>query len=189
MASGITLKSTNDSIVNIKNVGTTTGTTEVTVPNTNGTLATSDFMHARDEKASGTAGGSSSAGSQIRTLNTVVHNSISGASLASNQITLPSGKYHVKAIAPASKSLGHRLRLVNVTDSTVAILGVSGHNDASADYGHSPALLEGRVEITSTKVFNLTHYITNAIATDGLGKAVSDTFVEVFASIIVTKVG
>ena len=39
MASGITLKSTNDSIVNIKNVGTTTGTTEVTVPNVNGTMA------------------------------------------------------------------------------------------------------------------------------------------------------
>lgn len=34
MASGIILESTNDSIVNIKNVGTT-GTTEVTVPNRN----------------------------------------------------------------------------------------------------------------------------------------------------------
>ena len=39
MASGIILESTNDSIVNIKNVGTTTGTTEVTVPNSNMTMA------------------------------------------------------------------------------------------------------------------------------------------------------
>src|SRR4051812_47395930 len=51
-----------------------------------------------DQKAANTAGGASVAGSWIaRTLNATPLNTIVGASLAANQITLPAGTYIVDA--------------------------------------------------------------------------------------------
>ena len=44
--------------------------------------STREVIHVRDEKTSGTTGGNSSTGVNTRTLNTVVENSITGASLA-----------------------------------------------------------------------------------------------------------
>ena len=47
------------------------------------------LLHVRDEKANGTAGGTNIAGVNIRDLNTIKTNEITGASVSSNQITLP----------------------------------------------------------------------------------------------------
>ena len=58
------------------------------------------FLHVRDEKAANTPGGTFTASAwQKRDLNTVKTNQISGASLASNQITLPAGTYHVMGLS------------------------------------------------------------------------------------------
>lgn len=146
----------------------------------------SQFMHVRDEKASGTAGGSSIAGNQIRTLNTVVTNTIAGASLAANEVTLPAGTYRIFASAQAFSANRHRLRLVNVTDATVAILGASSYA-SQTDAGASDSAVTGRIVITATKAFNLTHFITVAQATTGLGVETSDTFAEVYASMMIWK--
>ena len=63
----------------------------------------SQLFHVRDEKSSGTSGGNFSSGSYVtRTLNTSLTNEISGASLSSNQITLPSGTYYIQASCMAS---------------------------------------------------------------------------------------
>ena len=145
-----------------------------------------NILHVRDEKASGTAAGSSIAGNQVRTLNTVVSNTITGASLASNQITLPAGTYQIYAQAPAFVCYQHRLRLVNVTDSTVTCLGFPAYVTTSST---SFSVVIGTFTITSTKVFNLTHYTQTARAANGLGTIVNDTFVEVYASAIINKVG
>ena len=52
------------------------------------------LLHMRDEKANGTQGGTFTSGSwYTRDLNTVVTNEINGASLSSNQFTLPAGDY------------------------------------------------------------------------------------------------
>ena len=60
-----------------------------------------NYFHAQDQKSSNTDGGTLTGGSFItRVFNTVVTNSISGASLSSNQITLPSGTYYVWGRAP-----------------------------------------------------------------------------------------
>ncbi len=148
--------------------------------------ALDQILHVRDEKASGTAGGSAIAGNQVRTLNTVVSNTITGASLASNQITLPAGTYKIYAQAPAFVTDQHRLRLVNVTDSTVTLLGTTAYvTTSSANF----SVVIGKFTITSTKVFNLTHYTQTARATNGLGTLVNDTFAEVYTSAIITKVG
>ncbi|MBK9322713.1 MAG: hypothetical protein IPM97_07165 [Bdellovibrionaceae bacterium] len=76
-----------------------------------------------DEKPANTAGGTFTSGSwQTRTLNTTRFNTIPGASLASNQITLPAGTYYVRAVAPTGEPSvwEHKAILYNVTGSAKA---------------------------------------------------------------------
>lgn len=62
-----------------------------------GCLNMNSFLH------KGTHGGTFTAGAwRTRDLNTVLTNTISGASLSNNQITLPAGKYYVEASAPTT---------------------------------------------------------------------------------------
>ena len=147
-----------------------------------------NILHFRDERASGTDAGSSSVGNQVRTLNTVVSNTILGASLATNQITLPAGTYQINANAPTVAGAQHRLRLVNVTDSTVVLLGTSMY-DANAAVVSTRSFVIGVFTLNATKVLNLTHYIAQAKATDGLGISTSDTFVNVYAMALITRIG
>jgi hypothetical protein len=143
-------------------------------------------IHVRDEKATATNGGASSTATHhIRTLNTVVTNTISGASLASNKITLPAGTYNIRASAPALAAGLHRIRLVNVTDSTVVLLGSSAYNDGP-NYIETHSFISGQFTLAGTKDLNITHYIQVADS-DGLGKAVNDTFVNVYTSVFIEK--
>lgn len=76
------------------------------------------YMHVRDEKATNTAGGAATAAAwNTRTLNTVVSNDITGASLASNIVTLPAGTYKIRGIAPCAGTTTAVLSLYNVTTS------------------------------------------------------------------------
>jgi hypothetical protein len=53
------------------------------------------LMIVQDQRSSGTDGGRADPNYAKRTLQTIVENSITGASLASDLITLPAGSYHV----------------------------------------------------------------------------------------------
>lgn len=64
-----------------------------------------------DTKATTTPGGTVSVGWQYRTLNTVEHNTITGASLALNEITLPAGTYLIEARAPGCSVKNHKAAL------------------------------------------------------------------------------
>ena len=78
------------------------------------------------EETSGTSGGTATSGSfQTRTLNTVKTNEITGASLSSNQITLPSGTYFCDAVAPCYSINHHKSLLYNVTDATEVLFGTN----------------------------------------------------------------
>lgn len=144
----------------------------------------SGFMLVRDEKPINTNGGSSVSGSNTRVLNTTVSNSIAGASLSSNQITLPLGTYRINAQAPAMDNGVHRIQLYNVTDSTTQALGTSrnGMVDLS-DY----ASLSTRFTITATKVFELRHQIATAVATIGLGSATNMLGPEIYSEVEIIK--
>ena len=88
----------------------------------------SQLLHVRDEKSASSDGGGTTGGSVMtRDLNTVVTNEITGASLGSNQITLPSGTYYIEAYAPGYACLKHRLFLYNTTDSSYTIMGSTGY--------------------------------------------------------------
>ena len=86
----------------------------------------------RDEKSSGTSGGTFTAGAwRTRTLNTLT-DPTSIVSLASNQITLQAGTYLINANCPASSSELHQARLQNITDATTTLAGSSEDNNQYA---------------------------------------------------------
>ena len=155
----------------------------VTIPN-----LTQRIAYLSDQKASGTAGGSSVALTQnIRTLNTIIDSTGIVTSLASNQFVLPAGTYNVEASAPSVASNSNKLRLRNVTDSTTSIIGQSEYNQASSIV-QVRSFLSGEVTITSSKTFQLEHYTTTARATDGLGVQTTTGENEVYAQVKITKV-
>lgn len=144
-------------------------------------------MIVRDEKPSGTDGGSSSATTwNERTQNTVVANTISGASLSSNRVTLPAGTYDADASAPALLAGAHKLRLYNITDASPLFVG---ENALVPSGPITSASLTGRFTISGAKTIALEHYTAVARATDGLGKAVSAaSTIEVYATLTLRKV-
>ena len=148
-----------------------------------------DIIHVRDVKSSGTDGGSSTGGTDhIRVLNTVVLNEISGASLATNQVTLPAGTYDVFASASGFKGDRHRAFLYNVTDVGVELLGPGGTLMAAGDSIGSTVYVIGRIVLAAEKVLELRHYVQTSFATSGLGLASDDTRSEIYAEFIAEKV-
>ncbi len=147
------------------------------------------YMLVADEKAQGTHGGSASATTTAtRTLNTVSANTISGASLASNQITLPAGTYRIKARVPGCHVNTHKAGLYNVTDSSYALMGSSENTTIGADDPvQTCSVIVGRLVLASQKVFEVRHYTTSAAATSGQGTAVNALGVEVYTTIEIIK--
>jgi hypothetical protein len=79
-----------------------------------------------DQKAQNTSGGTATSGSwETRTLNTLVRNNGSLASLSSNQFTLPAGTFYISWSVPGYACGRHQTRLQNITDASTAIVGTS----------------------------------------------------------------
>ncbi len=138
----------------------------------------------RDEKTSGTGPATLTSGAwTTRVLNTTTENTIPGASIASNEVTLPAGKYQITASAPATGTNGHKLRVYNVTAAAVAYIGTT-------DYAPSGSVTRSTVncEITLavTSAIRLEHWVS---FTSGGGTAISSGAVEVYAEIFIRKVG
>jgi len=145
-----------------------------------------ELLHIRDEKSAGVDGGSSVTGSfNKRDLNTVLTNEISGASLASSQITLPSGTYFIFATVPTYVSGYSKSKLRNTTDSTDTLLGTSnysGTNVSTIDF------IYGRFTIAATKTFEIQQRVDVAVATYGLGLAQDYGVTESYTNAMIWKV-
>ena len=148
------------------------------------------LLHVRDEKSSGTEGGGFTSGSfQTRTLNTVMTNEISGASLSSNQIILPSGTYFINAFAPATFCNRHKAKLRNITDSSDTLIGTSefsgsGNSDVVSNF----SFVIGRFTIASSKTFELQHRCEVTRGTNGFGVSSIFSVVEVYTNVQIWKV-
>jgi len=141
----------------------------------------------QDQKAQDTHAGTSIQGVNTRTLNTVVANTISGASLASNQITLPAGTYRITGGAPFYVPNEAKAYLYNVTDSAIAIYGSSEFGDGSNTLR---CYVDGRITITGTKVFELRQVLRGgSVGTFGLGRAVNSASAptEVYSTLTIEK--
>lgn len=163
------------------------GTTKEYVDNED-TKLKAQFLHIQDQKAANTQGGTATSGSfQTRTLNTAVTNTITGASLGSNQITLPAGTYYLEAECPAYAVLQHKAILYNVTDAANVLIGTSGYA-ASTDNGHDQSFVKGRFTIAGTKVLEIRHRVNTTNADDGFGIASNFGVNEVYTDVRIWKV-
>ncbi len=144
-------------------------------------------LHVREQQSTGVQGGTSVAAdfTQTRVLNTTVTNTIPGASLASNEITLPAGTYEVWAKAPAWAVNGAKAALYNTTDSTYTIIGSTVY--IAADVSGDSWIL-GQFTIAAAKAFKIRHYTQAAFATSGLGQASASGQVEVYTEVFIKQV-
>lgn len=150
-------------------------------------LSTDNFLHIQDQKPSGTNGGSSVAGDQTRALNTILTNSIVGASLLSNQITLPAGDYYIEANSVSYAVNESNLYLYNVTDS-LAIANTRAINNYSSNETTENKISGIKISLNATKQIDLRIYCEISRAGNGLGKAQSRDY-EVYSDIKIWKVG
>ena len=141
----------------------------------------------RDEKTSGSAGGTGTVGAYVtRTLNTVAANSLDGASLASNQITLPAGIYSVRASCPAYQVSACRARLYNVTAAAVSLVGTTEF--ASGANGCVRSVISGVITLTATSVLRLEMRVGVSNATSDFGVPASFGDVEVYSEITIERI-
>ena len=128
------------------------------------------LLHVRDEQAATTQSGTFTSGSyQTRVLNTVKTNEIVGASLGSNQITLPAGRYYVEARAPALQVDTHKIKLRDTTGAADLIVGSPAFSDSTAGEASSDSVLRGQFVLTQTSVLELQHRCASTKSTNGLG--------------------
>jgi hypothetical protein len=150
----------------------------------------------KDVKASGTEGGTFTSGVyQTRVLNTLQDPTGIVTSLASNQFTLPAGRYYIEAVAPASSLTAtapsnHKAKLRNITDSSDVIIGssmrLSLNNAGTA--GTNASVIHGVVDISSPKVFELQHRCAVTTGTSGFGIAAGFGDDEVYSTVKITKI-
>jgi hypothetical protein len=155
-------------------------------------FSTQGIMIVEDQKPYNVQGGASIAGINTRTLNTVTTNTITGASLASNQVTLPAGTYRIEASAPALSIHAHRILLKNVTSASYIASGTKEHSDWAGYYATTSSKLTVVATFTATTILQLDHDIQSVRATYGLGGstgALSNTMPSVYARMIITKIG
>lgn len=151
------------------------------------TAASRSFI-IQDQKASGTTGGTSLNNFNTRVLNTIVKNTISGASLAANAITLPAGTFRVWASAPAYAAGPHQLFLYSAGVSGYVLKGSSQSMAGTGNANQEPSVLFGEFTIASAENFILKHWIRD-VGADALGAAVSSGITEVYAQILIEKIG
>ncbi len=117
------------------------------------------LLHVRQEVNAGTDSQTlSNSGANTRVLDTVKTNEITGASLSSNEITLPAGTYFCLASAPAYLTSNHQCRLFNTTDNADVLEGTTEHAWNNG-YVTTHSFLRGRFTISGTKGFTLRHYV------------------------------
>jgi hypothetical protein len=155
--------------------------------------ATRSFAIFQDNKAISTAGGTFTSGAwRTRDLQTTQVNNITGASLASNQITLPAGTYVVLANAPAYAVFRHQSRLQNITDSTTTLTGTIEFTSTSNQVV-TRSFIIGQFTITGSKVFEVQHRASDTKNGDGFGTSednqLGGVVTNIYANIQIEKIG
>lgn len=129
--------------------------------------------YVKDVKASTTVGGSATTSAWTkRDLNTLSGDIGSvGVTLASSVITLPAGKFKVKAISPFYSTQSTMIRIRNTTDSVDVATGqifVFGTTEAAG-----MAIAQGVVTLTKSTNLEVQYYTTSTSGTSALGNAIS----------------
>ena len=145
-----------------------------------------NLLHIQHQETAGTNGGSATSGSwQTRTLNTSVTNEITGASLSTNQITLPIGDYYIEAEASANGVVNHTSKLRNITDTADEIIGMASRADSA---NQTLSTMSGRFTIAGIKAFEIQTQVNTSNAGDGYGDAGNFGVTEIYVDVKIWKV-
>lgn len=136
----------------------------VTAPSTS-TLETAVFL---DQRADGTVGGTATTGAwTTRTLQTTATNNITDASLATNQVTLPTGTYLVRAWAYQERTNSAGLRIKQ--GASTYHYGISGNTATDA----ATMLVDAIITIAgASDTIELQYYAQSSSSTNDLGRPV-----------------
>lgn len=100
--------------------------------------------------------------------NTVKTNEITGASLSSNEITLPAGTYFADIMLCTTRTNAYVSRLYNTADSSLVLEGQLSYNAASATHNVN-SFIKGRFTISAQKTFKIQASAQTAASTYGQG--------------------
>jgi hypothetical protein len=139
----------------------------------------------QEQYASGTAGATlSSAAFNTRALNTTVINTITGATLSSNEVSLPAGTYHVVAHAITAAG-GNQVSVYDFTHSVFLVNGITiygVHTGTGLDGGNVDSIADGYFTLSSTSSIGIYDWV--GPGTSG-GLAISSGEPEVYAQLII----
>jgi hypothetical protein len=125
-----------------------------------------------------------------RVLNTLILNEITGASVSTNQITLPAGTYYIEGTAPAFFVSRHQTRVWNDTDSAEIVVGSSEYTQASGGGITTISSFSTKFTLGATKTIEIQHRCGTTKATNGFGIASNlGSTNEVFTQVRIWKVG
>jgi hypothetical protein len=142
----------------------------------------------RDEKTSGTNGGTGTAGAWTkRTLNTTAVNNIVACSIASSVITLTAGTYFVSGQAPFYRTSVSQIKLRNTTAGSDLVLGTTAFTNSAVAGGVVNSLLEGYFTLTGSTNIEMQYYIGSTQASNDLGQS-SAFGTEVYATLTIQQV-
>lgn len=144
----------------------------------------------QEQYSSGTNGGTPTLNAfNQRSLNTLVENSISGASLGTNGVNLPVGTYSARTIAGVFSAV-HPIRVYDFTNNKVLVNGISS-NELGADQhiceGTSISAAEGGFTLTGTALVVINDYIMDGGTVTLLGSAVGSGQPEVYAQLTIEQ--
>ena len=139
-----------------------------------------------DSKTSGTHGGSSAVGWQTRELNTIGRDDGGIVQLSSNQFTLQTGSYYIRAIAPGKNVGRHKLALYNSTASQYVETGPNQHN-ASNSGVLTLADFSAALTLNTSAAFEIHHYTEAAATNNGLGEALALGIDEIYTRVEIWK--
>lgn len=137
----------------------------------------------RDEKATGTAGGTLTTGAwQTHALTTEKFDPGGIVTLTANQFDLASGTYLIKGWATAYHANLHQVRIRDVDNNVTA--GVGGNARCmSTDENQDISVVTCQVVVSGTTTFELQQRSSRTQTTDGFGVANSFGEVEVYAEV------
>lgn len=190
-SSSITVSDGTTTVTGIDTLHFTSGATVSSGGGTTADIAVSggggggDYILIQDQESQNTAGGNFTSGAwRTRTLNTIVANVGSHASLSSNQITLAAGTYRVNASAPAYFVGRHQTRLYDITNSAVLVIGSSEFSTTAVSSASATrSIIQGRFTLAGSTVIEVQHQCeTTNSAGKGLGVE-SNFTTEIYTSV------
>lgn len=178
----ITLKETSDTVT----LQYSLALTKWVVKSSN--LKNMQLLHVQDQKSATTDGGTFTSGAwQTRVLNTSLTNEITGASLATNQITLPAGTYYIESSAPAYQVNSHKSKLYDTTNTADVLIGTA-ERTGNGDQVMSRSYVRGRFTLTGEVDLEIQHQCETTNATDGFGLAAGFSVIEVYTDVRIWRI-